>query len=65
MGPKHPRGKSLVIKRSVYFGELKTSVTLEDPFWVSLSTLAKRFGVAVMTVRKAVDPFDGSAAVAA
>ena len=42
MGPKYP---SLVIKRSVFFGGFKTSVYLEDAFWVALHEIAAAQGI--------------------
>ena len=55
MGPKHPRGKSLVIKRSVYFGGLKTSVHLENAFWVALKEIAAVQGTPVGQLIAAID----------
>jgi predicted DNA-binding ribbon-helix-helix protein len=40
MGPKDPRGKSLIIKRSVYSTGRKTSVHLERAFWAALHEIA-------------------------
>ena len=45
MGPKDPRGKSLIIKRSVYFTGRKTSVHLERAFWTALHEIAAAQGI--------------------
>ena len=37
---KAPRGKSLVVKRSIKVGEHLTSVHLEDAFWDALKSIA-------------------------
>jgi predicted DNA-binding ribbon-helix-helix protein len=38
--PKGPRGKSQIFKRSVYFGGLRTSVTMEHAFWGACNEIA-------------------------
>jgi predicted DNA-binding ribbon-helix-helix protein len=38
--PPPKRGKSLVLKRNVKVGERKSSVGLEDAFWVALKDIA-------------------------
>jgi predicted DNA-binding ribbon-helix-helix protein len=45
MGPKDPRGKSLIVKRSVYFTGRKTSVHLERAFWTALHEIAVVQGI--------------------
>jgi predicted DNA-binding ribbon-helix-helix protein len=45
MGPKDPRGKSLIVKRSVYFTGRKTSVHLERAFWTALHEIAAAQGI--------------------
>ena len=45
MGPKDPRGKSLIIKRSVYFTGRKTSVHLERALWTALKEIAAAQGI--------------------
>jgi predicted DNA-binding ribbon-helix-helix protein len=45
MGPKDPRGKSQILKRSVYFTGRKTSLHLEDAFWVALKQIAAAQGI--------------------
>jgi predicted DNA-binding ribbon-helix-helix protein len=52
MGPKYP---SLVIKRSVFFGGFKTSVHLEDAFWVALKEIAAVQGTPVGQLIAAID----------
>jgi predicted DNA-binding ribbon-helix-helix protein len=42
--PKRPM-KSLVVKRSVYIADHKTSVGIEDEFWEGLVETAKERGV--------------------
>jgi len=37
--------KSLVVKRSIYVGDHKTSVSVEDEFWKGLVETAKERGV--------------------
>ena len=52
MGPKYP---SLVIKRSVFFGGFKTSVHLEDAFWVALQEIAAAQGTRASQLVAAID----------
>ena len=52
MGPKYP---SLVIKRSVFFGGFKTSVHLEDAFWVALKEIAAAQGTPVGRLVATID----------
>jgi predicted DNA-binding ribbon-helix-helix protein len=52
MGPKYP---SLVIKRSVFFGGFKTSVHLEDAFWVALKEIAAAQGTRASQLVAAID----------
>src|SRR5262249_45156906 len=42
--PRQPM-KSLVVKRSIYVGNHKTSVSVEDRFWEALVETAKERGV--------------------
>jgi predicted DNA-binding ribbon-helix-helix protein len=44
---KDPRGKSQVVKRSAKVGERRTSVALEDAFWVALKDIAAAQGTPV------------------
>jgi len=44
ISPKRPM-KSLVVKRSIYVGDHKTSVSVEDEFWKGLVETAKERGV--------------------
>ena len=37
---RRPRGASLVKKRSVVIGKQKTSLTVEDEFWLLLKEIA-------------------------
>ena len=55
MGPKHPRGKSQVSKRSVKVGEHLTSVHLEDAFWVALKEIAAAQGTRASQLVATVD----------
>ena len=52
MGPKYP---SLVIKRSVFFGGFKTSVHLEDAFWVALHEIAAAQGTRASQLVATID----------
>jgi predicted DNA-binding ribbon-helix-helix protein len=55
MGPKDPRGKSLIIKRSVYFSGCKTSVHLESAFWAALKEIAAAQGIPMSQLLAAID----------
>ena len=55
MGPKDPRGKSLIVKRSVYFTGRKTSVHLEDAFWVALKEIAAAQGTRASQLVATID----------
>ena len=45
--PKAPRGKSLVRKRTIEIGGLKSSVTLEDSFWHAFKDIAAAHGTTI------------------
>jgi predicted DNA-binding ribbon-helix-helix protein len=55
MRPKDPRGKSLVVKRSVYFTGRKTSVHLERAFWTALREIAAVQGITRAQLIAAID----------
>jgi predicted DNA-binding ribbon-helix-helix protein len=55
MGPKGLRGKSLVVKRSVYFTGRKTSVHLERAFWTALREIAAVQGITRAQLIAAID----------
>ena len=47
MGPKDPRGKSPLRKRSIRLDGHKTSVTLEDAFWDAFKEIAAAQGTTI------------------
>lgn len=47
--------KSLVIKRSIVIGGHKTSVSLEDAFWLGLKDIAHRQRLTVSTMVGLID----------
>jgi predicted DNA-binding ribbon-helix-helix protein len=47
--------KSLVVKRSIVIGGHKTSVSLEEPFWLGLKQIAEDRKVAVSTLIAGID----------
>ncbi len=47
--------KSLVIKRSIVIAGHKTSVSLEDPFWTGLKTIAERQHTTLSTMVSDID----------
>ena len=56
--PKVPRGKSQVHKRSILLGGRrghKTSVALEDAFWVALKDIAAAQGTSVRHLIATID----------
>ena len=61
MGPKDPprirnsMPERTSTKRSILLKEHKTSVTLEDPFWVSLKEIAGAQGTPVSQLIAAID----------
>jgi predicted DNA-binding ribbon-helix-helix protein len=55
MGPKDPRGKSQLVKRSVKVGGRKTSVHLEDAFWDGLKSIADAQGIPVNQLFATID----------
>ena len=58
MNQKHPigsQGRSLVVKRSIVIGGHKTSVSLEDAFWIALRNIATNNEVTVSTLVTEID----------
>ena len=55
MGPKHPRGKSQVFKRSVNIDGHETSVHLEDAFWDAFKEIAAAQGTTNGRLVAAID----------
>jgi predicted DNA-binding ribbon-helix-helix protein len=47
--------KSLVIKRSIVIGGHKTSVSLEEPFWVGLKEIAQDQNMTLSSTVGAID----------
>lgn len=48
-------GKSLVIKRTIEIGGRETSVSLEDPFWDALKSIAKQQGKTLSNLVTEID----------
>jgi predicted DNA-binding ribbon-helix-helix protein len=50
-----PRGKSLVVKRSVKVGNKTTSLGIEDAFWNALKGIATSQGTSVSRLLETID----------
>jgi predicted DNA-binding ribbon-helix-helix protein len=53
--PKGPRGRSQVFKGSIYFGGVRTSVTLEHAFWGACKEIAAAQGTPVSHLIATID----------
>jgi predicted DNA-binding ribbon-helix-helix protein len=47
--------KSLVVKRSILVGRHKTSISLEEPFWNALRTIARERNLALSQLVGSID----------
>ena len=50
-----------VVRRSIYFDDRSTCVTLEDAFWLALKEIARRRGMKLPDLIKAIDSQRGHA----
>ena len=53
--PENQHGKSPIIKRSISLNDHKTSVSLEEPFWVELKSIAAERQVTLSDLVSKID----------